>query len=86
MVDVKIKTKARVELIDITDKVNHAIAEIGASSGLCNIFVTHTTAAVIVSENWDPDVTTDMRNSNVSCRAKMVTGMAKATRSRIFCR
>ena len=60
MVDVKIKTRARVELIDITDKVNHAIAEIGASSGLCNIFVTHTTAAVIVSENWDPDVTTDM--------------------------
>ncbi|HLX04852.1 MAG TPA: secondary thiamine-phosphate synthase enzyme YjbQ, partial [Candidatus Binatus sp.] len=60
MVDVKIKTKARVELIDITDKVNDALAEIGAASGLCNIFVTHTTAAVIVSENWDPDVTTDM--------------------------
>ena len=60
MVDLKIKTKARVELIDITDKVNHALAEIGAASGLCNIFVTHTTAAVIVSENWDPDVTTDM--------------------------
>jgi len=60
MVDLKLKTKARVELIDITDKVNHALAEIGASSGLCNIFVTHTTGAVIVSENWDPDVTTDM--------------------------
>jgi secondary thiamine-phosphate synthase enzyme len=28
--------------------------------GLCNLFVTHTTAAVIVSENWDPDVTSDM--------------------------
>jgi len=27
---------------------------------LCNLFLTHTTAAVIVSENWDPDVTTDM--------------------------
>jgi secondary thiamine-phosphate synthase enzyme len=60
MVDISIRTKARVELIDITDKVNDAIAEIGARSGLCNIFVTHTTAAVIVSENWDPDVTTDM--------------------------
>jgi secondary thiamine-phosphate synthase enzyme len=60
MADLKLKTKARVELIDITDKVNHALAEIGASGGLCNIFVAHTTAAVIVSENWDPDVTTDM--------------------------
>jgi secondary thiamine-phosphate synthase enzyme len=60
MIDLKIKTKTRIELIDITDKVNHAIAEIGAEIGLCNLFVTHTTAAVIVSENWDPDVTTDM--------------------------
>ena len=60
MVDLKIKTKARIELIDITEKVNHALAEIGAESGLCNLSVTHTTAAVIVSENWDPDVTTDM--------------------------
>jgi len=60
MVDLKIKTKARVELIDITEKVNHALAEIGVESGLCNLFVAHTTAAVMVSENWDPDVTTDM--------------------------
>ena len=60
MVDLKIKTKTRIELIDITDKINHALAEIGAETGLCNLFVTHTTAAVIVSENWDPDVTTDM--------------------------
>ena len=60
MIDLKIKTKTRIELVDITDKVNHALAEIGAESGLCNLFVTHTTAAVIVSENWDPDVTTDM--------------------------
>ncbi len=51
MVDLKIKTKARIQLVDITDEVNHALAEIGAASGLCNIFVTHTTAAVIVSEN-----------------------------------
>lgn len=60
MIDLKIKTKARIELIDISDKVNHALIEIGAESRLCNLFVTHTTAAVIVSENWDPDVTTDM--------------------------
>lgn len=60
MADLRIKTKARIELVDITEKVNHALAEIGAMTGLCNIFVTHTTAAVIVSENWDPDITTDM--------------------------
>ena len=60
MADLQIKTSARVELIDITDKVNRELAAIGETSGLCNIFVPHTTAAVIVSENWDPDVTADM--------------------------
>jgi thiamine phosphate synthase YjbQ (UPF0047 family) len=81
MIDLKIKTKVRIELIDITDKVNHALAEIGADNGLCNLFVTHTTAAVIVSENWE----ICSRNSSVSCRAKIPIGMAKATRRRIFC-
>ena len=28
--------------------------------GLCNLFVPHTTASIIISENWDPDVTSDM--------------------------
>ena len=39
MIDLKIKTKSRIELIDITEKVNHALVEIDAESGLCNIFV-----------------------------------------------
>jgi len=60
MVEVRVRTKERVELVDITSKVAHAVAQSAVRSGLCNLFVTHTTAAVIVSENWDPDVTTDM--------------------------
>jgi secondary thiamine-phosphate synthase enzyme len=60
MGDFRVKTKARAEFVDITDKVNHAVAAEGIAAGLCNLFVPHTTCAVIVSENWDPDVTTDM--------------------------
>lgn len=60
MSDFTIKTPARVALVDITDAVNDAIAGADVTSGLCNIFLPHTTAAIIVSENWDPDVTTDM--------------------------
>ncbi|HEY6417702.1 MAG TPA: secondary thiamine-phosphate synthase enzyme YjbQ [Candidatus Binataceae bacterium] len=60
MVELTIKTNARVELIDITERVNRAVARIGIAAGLCNLFVQHTTAALIVSENWDPDVVTDM--------------------------
>lgn len=60
MVEFSVKTPARVALVDITAQINAAIAKTGAAAGLCNIFVPHTTAAAIVSENWDPDVTTDM--------------------------
>jgi secondary thiamine-phosphate synthase enzyme len=60
MAELKVKTAARVALADITGEVNMVLAASGAKSGLCNLFVPHTTAAVIISENWDPDVTTDL--------------------------
>jgi len=60
MAELKVKTTARVALADITDQVNAALAASGVKRGLCNLFVQHTTAAVTISENWDPDVTTDL--------------------------
>ncbi len=60
MTDIRIHTEARVALADITAEVNDAIAKSGVREGLCNLFVPHTTAGVIVSENWDPDVTRDL--------------------------
>ena len=60
MIDIRVRTGERTELVDITGDVARAVEQSGVDSGLCNLFVTHTTAAVIVSENWDPDVTSDM--------------------------
>ncbi|HJU10484.1 MAG TPA: secondary thiamine-phosphate synthase enzyme YjbQ [Candidatus Binataceae bacterium] len=60
MVEFKVKTPERLALVDIAAEVNRAVAESGVSDGLCNLFVPHTTASVIISENWDPDVTSDM--------------------------
>lgn len=60
MVELTIPTSARIAICDITAEVNSAIERIGVREGLCNLFVSHTTAAVIVSENWDPDVTSDL--------------------------
>jgi secondary thiamine-phosphate synthase enzyme len=60
MADIRIHTNERVQLVDITGEVGRAVTQGGVQSGLCNLFVTHTTAALIVSENWDPDVTTDL--------------------------
>ena len=60
MVSFKLNTAERIALVDITAQVNDAVGRSGASEGLCNIFVPHTTASVVISENWDPDVTSDM--------------------------
>jgi secondary thiamine-phosphate synthase enzyme len=58
--ELTIRTPARIAICDITAEVNNVLAHMGARDGLCNLFVPHTTAAVIVSENWDPDVTADL--------------------------
>ena len=55
-----VKTRQRVELIDITSEVQKAIAEHGMASGLCMVYVPHTTAAVTINESADPDVARDI--------------------------
>jgi secondary thiamine-phosphate synthase enzyme len=60
VVEFKVKTPQRVTLVDITADVNRLVGESGKTDGLCNVFVPHTTASIIISENWDPDVTSDL--------------------------
>jgi len=60
MSEFRVKTPARAALVDITDQVKNAVTGASVGTGLCNLFVPHTTCGVIVSENWDPDVITDM--------------------------
>ncbi len=60
MADITVHSTARVQLLDITAQAQAAVSQSGVTAGLCNLFVTHTTAALIVSENWDPDVTSDL--------------------------
>jgi secondary thiamine-phosphate synthase enzyme len=47
-------------LEDITAQVNDAVRQSGVEEGLCNIFVTHTTAGLLINENADPDVGRDL--------------------------
>jgi secondary thiamine-phosphate synthase enzyme len=60
MTEFEVTTSRQAELLDVTAQVNDAVRQSGIERGQCNIFVPHTTAAVIVSENWDPDVTHDL--------------------------
>ena len=55
-----VKTQARSQMIDITAQVRSILRDSGIESGLCFVFVPHTTAAVTINENADPDVPRDI--------------------------
>lgn len=46
-------------LVDITSEVREAISESGVNEGICVVFCPHTTAAITINENADPDVRSD---------------------------
>ncbi len=56
----KVKTKSRSEMIDVTDRIEQALAEETVQDGMVIVYVPHTTAAVTINENADPDVKSDM--------------------------
>ncbi len=45
---------------ELTDQVQQVVAGSGIGAGLCTVFVHHTSASVIVCENADPEVRTDL--------------------------
>lgn len=47
----KISTSRRFEIIDITSKINGAIADLDAREGIVNVFSKHSTSAIAVNEN-----------------------------------
>jgi secondary thiamine-phosphate synthase enzyme len=55
-----IKTRSPVEFQEITDKVREAVKESGVESGICVVYVPHTTAGVMINEHADPDVVDDI--------------------------
>jgi secondary thiamine-phosphate synthase enzyme len=57
---IHIKTGARVEFQDVTRKVKDLVEASGVETGMCFVYVPHTTAAVLINEHADPDVTEDI--------------------------
>ncbi len=55
-----IQTNKQTELIEITDQIKQIVRDKGITDGVCYIFIPHTTAAVTINENADPDVKSDM--------------------------
>ena len=46
--------------VDITAQVAEAVAESGVEEGICLVYCPHTTAAITINENADPDVQHDL--------------------------
>ncbi|HPF16178.1 MAG TPA: secondary thiamine-phosphate synthase enzyme YjbQ [Thermotogota bacterium] len=57
--EIKIKTTARTQIVDITSHIQKLIQEHSFMNGLVFVFVPHTTAGVSINENADPDVKRD---------------------------
>ncbi len=55
-----IKSRAKTEFIDITEGVNDAVTESGITSGVCYIYVPHTTAGITINEGADASVKRDV--------------------------
>lgn len=60
MIELTVPTRSAEEMQDITRDVQQAVDRLGVRDGLCTVFVPHTTAAVTINENADPDVPHDL--------------------------
>lgn len=59
---ITVKTESSQQIIDITQTVRLVVRESGVTRGACQVFVPHTTAAVTINENTDPNVKQDILN------------------------
>jgi len=60
MKTLRIKTTRHTQFVDISREVEQAVGESGVRSGVCFVYVPHTTAGVTINEHADPDVASDV--------------------------
>jgi secondary thiamine-phosphate synthase enzyme len=62
MRSLQIETHARIEFKDLTSVIQKVVEESQVESGLCHVFVPHTTAALLINENDDRALHKDLDN------------------------
>jgi len=60
LTNLNVRTAGQTDWIDITSEVQNAVAASNVREGICVVFTPHTTAAVTINENADPDVPVDV--------------------------
>ena len=56
---ISLSTSKREEMIDITSKVSSLVKNSNVLEGICTVFCQHTSAAIVINENADPNICTD---------------------------
>jgi secondary thiamine-phosphate synthase enzyme len=59
---VRFPTHDREALVDITDRIRTLVREHGRDKDLCALYAQGATAAIMIQENWDPNIGTDVIN------------------------
>lgn len=68
MYELSVATRKKEELVNITRKVEEIAQKSGTKSGICSVFVPHTTAGILINEGADPDVCEDI----IACLKRIV--------------
>ena len=55
-----IRSHSKYEMLDITRQVVDIVRQAKLAEGICSVYVTHATAAVVINENDDPNVCEDV--------------------------
>ena len=94
----QMETRSRVEFKDITGVIQKLVTESNFQQGTCVVFVPHTTAAVLVNENADPDLLRDLddflkelaprnrdyRHNDGNCDAHLKASVIGTSKSLLF--
>lgn len=59
-IKLEIQTRNKIDLIDITGLVQNAVTDENIHDGICFVYCPHTTAGIVLNENWDPTVERDV--------------------------
>jgi len=85
MKEISVETHSKVEMIDITAAVQKTVREEKIEEGICLVYTPHTTAAITINENADPDVPRDILVAlDKAVPLPLITGTWKGTPRRML--
>jgi len=58
--ELSVRTERRTQLQDVTAAIAKLVQDSGVHSGICYLYVPHTTAGIMINENADPSVAADI--------------------------